>query len=452
MAERPRVLIVGAGFGGLWCARRLGGEPVSVTLIDRNNFHTFYPLLYQIAAAELEAVEIAHPVRGILRRHRNVRFRMAELRELDLEGRRARTSAGEMAYDHLVLATGSAAHFFGVPGANAHAFPLRTLEDALALRNHILTRFERALGSRDPAERSRALRFVIVGGGPTGVEFAGAVAELLQGPMAKDFPDLTVHASVVLLEGRDRLLSEMPEELSDYAARRLRRMGVEVRLETLVDRIEAGTVHLDGGAVIPTETVTWTAGVQGDPDAKSWGLPTGPQGRVPVTPTLELPGRPEVQVIGDLAYLEQDGDAPAMVAPVAIQQGEHAAANILRGLRGRIPLPFSYRDMGVLAVVGRNAAVARVHGRSFTGWPAWLLWLGIHIVKLIGFRNRLVVLINWAWDYFFYERAVRLILPLGEATRRQALHSGPVEDDLIERAADPHGRRTEGGISAPETG
>lgn len=431
MAARPRVLIVGAGFGGLWCARRLGGEPVSVTLVDRNNFHTFYPLLYQIAAAELEAVEIAHPVRGILRRHRNVRFRMAELRELDLDRRIATTSAGELAYDRLVLATGSAPHFFGVEGAGVHAFPLRTLEDALAQRNHILSRFERALATRDPVERARALRFVIVGGGPTGVEFAGAMAELLQGPMAKDFPELAAHFSVVLLEGLDRLLSEMPRKLSEYAAARLRRKGVEVRLETLVARVEARAVRLASGEAIPTETVTWTAGVRGDPDAERWGLPIGPQGRVRVEPTLELPGRPDVHVIGDLAYLEQDGDAPPMVAPVAIQQGEHAAENILRRLRGEAPLPFHYRDMGVLAVVGRNAAAAQVYGRSFTGWPAWLLWLGIHIVKLIGFRNRLVVLINWAWDYFFYERAVRLILPLREATRLEALHATPEEAGLI---------------------
>lgn len=404
---------------------------MEVTLIDRNNFHTFYPLLYQIGAAELEAVEIAHPVRAILRRHRNIRFLMAEARELDLEAQRLVTSRGELSYDHLVLATGSVAHFFGVDGAERYAFPLRTLEDGLAQRNHILSRFERGLDSRDPDTRARTLRFVIVGGGPTGVEFAGALVELLRGPMARDFPELAMHASVVLLEGRERLLPEMPRELGDYALRRLNSKGVDVRLHALVERVTPWAAVLADGERLPTETVTWTAGVRGDPDAERWGLPLGPQGRVRVEPTLQLPGHPEVRVIGDLAYVEQEGETVPMVAPVAIQQGEHVAKDLLRHLRGEPPRPFSYRDSGVLAVIGRNAAVARVHGRSFTGFFAWLLWLGIHIVKLIGFRNRLVVLINWAWDYFFFERAARLILPLREATRLEALHGSTTEDHAL---------------------
>lgn len=413
MADRPRVLIVGAGFAGLWAARELGGEAADVTLIDRNNFHTFYPLLYQIGAAELEAVEIAYPVRGILRKHSNVRFFMAEARGLDLDGRAVETSRGRFPYDYLLLATGSVTHFFGVEGADRHAFPLRTLEEGLALRNHILARFEGAVREEDPAKRSRGLRFVIVGGGPTGVEFAGALAELVFGPLAKDFREVREEVSVVLVEARERLLPEMPERLGRYASRRLEKMGVELRLGGSVRRVTPEAVHLEDGTGIPTRTVAWTAGVRGDPDAAGWGLPTGRQGRVGTLPTLQLEGWPEVYVAGDLAYLELEGEAPPMVARVAIQQGEHAARNILRQIRGETPRPFRYRDSGMLAVIGRNSGVAHVYGRAFTGFLAWLLWLAVHIVKLIGFRNRLVVLVNWAWDYFFFERAVRLILPLG---------------------------------------
>ncbi|MFQ5679544.1 MAG: NAD(P)/FAD-dependent oxidoreductase, partial [Gemmatimonadota bacterium] len=308
MAERPHVLIVGAGFGGLWAARRLGGKPVDVTLIDRRNFHTFFPLLYQIAAAEVEAVEIAYPVRGILRRHPNVRFFMAEARELDPERRRLHTSRGTFPYDFLVVATGSAPHFFGIPGGDEHAFPLRTLEDGLALRNHILARFEKALQEKEPARRG-TLRFVIVGGGPTGVEFAGALAELLFGPLAKDYPELRPDVSVVLVEARDRLLPEMPAKLGHYAARRLERMGVRVCLGARVREVTPAQVKLEGAPPLRTETVTWTAGMQGDPVARKWGLPTTRQGRVRVAPTLQVEGRPRVFVVGDLAHFEVRAEA-----------------------------------------------------------------------------------------------------------------------------------------------
>lgn len=420
MDDRPHVVILGAGFGGLWAARRLGGAPVDVTLLDRNNFHTFYPLLYQVGAAELEPTEIAKPVRGILRGRRNVRFLMAEARDVDPVERRVRTNRGELAYDHLILATGSASHFLGIEGAQAHAFPLRTLEEGLALRNHILGRFEKAAHLEDSEARRRALCFVVVGGGATGVEFAGALIELLRGPMAKDLPELAEEMSIVLVEAMGRLLPEMTEPLGEYAVARLREMGVDVRLESPVERVEPEGVRLAGGETLAAETVVWTAGVRGDPDAERWSLPLGKGGRVRVRPTLEVEGLLDVWAVGDLAYLERDGRPLPMVAPVATQQGERAADNILLRLAGSEPEPFEYRDRGMLATVGRNKGVADVFGRRFTGFVAWFLWLVVHLVKLIGFRDRLVVLINWAWDYVFFERAGRLILPIRETARAEA--------------------------------
>lgn len=419
MSEIPHVLIVGAGFGGLWAARALDGAPVRVTLVDRNNFHTFYPLLYQVGAAELDAVEIAQPVRKILRGQSNVRFRMAEVQDIDLDARVVTTDGQmehEIPYDYLVLATGSTPHFFGIRGASEYAYTLRRLEDALAQRNHILTCFERAESESDAEERRRLLRFVIVGGGPTGVEYAGALVELFKGPMVKDHPRISAgDAQVVLVEALEHLLSGMSGRLGDYALRRLRKMGVDVRLGAKVAEVTARSVHLEDGSEIPAETVVWTAGVQGEPAASRWGLPTAKGGRIPVRETLQVEGRPRVYVIGDSASVSSDGEPLPMVAPVATQQGEHAAGNILRQVEGRELEPFEYRDKGMLATIGRRSAVAEVFGRTFTGFYAWVLWLLVHIVKLIGFRNRLVVLINWTWDYFFFERAVRLILPLREA-------------------------------------
>jgi NADH dehydrogenase len=388
-----------------------------VVLLDRHNFHTFYPLLYQIGAAEIAATEICYPVRKVLRGHDNVRFVMAEVEELDLEGRRLRAGEEEFAYDHLILATGSDSDYFGVEGAEEHAFPLKEVEEGIALRNHVLSRFERAARTRDPELRGRLLTFAIVGGGPTGVEYAGALSELVHGPLARDYPEVDAgEVSILLLEARDGLLGGMEEELGRYAHRRLEEMEVDVRLGAMVERVEENAVHLSGGGCVETETVVWTAGVQGDPDARRWGLPTVGPGRVRVEPTLQVPGHPEVQVVGDLAGLEEDGALLPQVAPAATQQGEHAAGNILRLVRGEEAEPFRYRDKGMLATVGRNHAVAEVFGRAFTGFAAWFLWVVVHIAKLIGFRNRLVVLTNWAWDYFTYERYVRLILPLGGTT------------------------------------
>ncbi|NIN66648.1 MAG: FAD-dependent oxidoreductase [Anaerolineae bacterium] len=410
--ERPQVVIAGAGFGGLSAARTLARSPVDVMLIDRNNYHTFPPLLYQVAAGELEPGDIAYPVRTILRKIPNARFTMAEVKRVDLERRIVETEGPEFPYDFLILATGTVDHFLMVPGGPEHAFSLKTLEQAIALRNHILGCVEQADYEAVEERRRGLLAFAVVGGGPTGVETAGALAELIQGPLMKDCQSLDFNeVRIVLIEATDRLLPTLPEPLGIYAAKRLREMGVEIRLQSLVDRITSESLYLQDGAVIPACTTVWAAGVRGEPLAQASGLPTARRGRVTVLPTLQVPDHPEVYVIGDLAYFEQDGSPLAMVAQVALQGGEAAARNIQRQLAGQEPLPFRYHDRGTMATIGRNHAAAYAFGRNFTGFPAWILWLTIHLSYLIGFRNRLLVLINWARHYFFREHAACRILP-----------------------------------------
>ena len=422
--RRPRVAIVGAGFGGLWAARNLAPHPVEVSLIDRHNYHCFLPLLYQVAAAELEPEEIAYPIRSILRSRPNVRFVLAGVKRVDLTQRILETDGPAIPYDFLILATGSVSHYFGLPGAVDYAFPLKTLEQGVVLRARILCCFERAAIEPDPERRRRLLTFAIVGGGPTGVEFAGALAELIRGPLVKDFPSVDLaEVRVVLVEAEDGLLAGLPDRLRAYAFARLSRMGVEVRLQARVSQITQDAVHLKDGATIPAETVVWTAGVRGDSLAEAWGLPMARGGRVAVQPTLQLTDHPEVYVIGDLAHVEEAGRPLPMLAPVAMQQGEAAARNIGRQIAGQAPWPFRYRDQGTMAVIGRNAGAVHWRGRAFTGFLAWILWLGVHLFKLIGFRNRLLVLINWAWNYLFYEHAVRLILPAGTGLTSSAWES-----------------------------
>jgi NADH dehydrogenase len=410
--EKPRVVVVGAGFGGLWTARTLAHSPVEVLVVDRNNYHTFLPLLYQVATAELEPGDIAYPVRTILRKIPNARFAMAEVQRVDFARRVVETDGPAIPYDFLVLATGTVDYFFGIPGAPEYAFSLKNLEEAIALRNHILGCVEWADHESDVKRRHELLAFTIVGGGPTGVECAGALAELIQGPLIKDCQSLDFSAvRVVLVEATDRLLPTLPEPLGTYAQERLRKMGVEVRLQSMVSRITDEALHLQDGTVIPACTTVWAAGVRGVPHAEASGLPIARRGRVATLPTLQVPDHPEVYVIGDLAYFEEEGSPLPMVAQVAIQGGVTTARNIERQLAGQDPLPFRYRDRGTMATIGRNAAAAYVYGRNFTGFPAWILWLTIHLFYLIGFRNRLLVLINWARNYIFRERAACRILP-----------------------------------------
>jgi NADH dehydrogenase len=419
MSDKPRIVIIGAGIGGLWAMLSLARKPVDVLLVDRNNYHTFQALLYQVAASELGAEQIAYPVRGILGRFKNVRFAMAEVQDIDFDTRQIRTSGPSLSYDYLALAPGSVTNYFGVPGAAEYGFPLKTLEHGIDLRNHVLRRFERAIYTEDVETRRRLLTFVIVGGGATGVEFAGAMIELVRGPLSKDFRSLD-HPSirVLLVETRDRVLPGMPEELQNYTVDRLRQIGVDVRLQQAVTRVEPTAVYLDGGEAIPTETVVWAAGVRGSPQAEAWGLEVTPAGRVAVRPTLQVPNHDEVYVVGDLAHVEQDGQVLAMVAPVGIQEAQSAARNILLQIDGQAPQVFRYKNPGVMATIGRNAAVAQIGRRQFTGFVGWVLWLAVHLVRLIGFRNRLMVLINWAWDYFLLDRAVRLIVPCTPVERR----------------------------------
>ena len=407
----PRVVIVGAGFGGLRVARGLRGRPVDVLLLDRRNYHTFVPLLYQVATAGLEPEEIAQPVRSIVRGAPNVRFRMADVRGVDFGRRAVLAGDEEIAYDYLVLAAGSATNYFGQDDIARASLALRDLTDATELRNHVLAQFEHAVLEHDDDRRRAHMAVVVVGGGPTGVELAGALAELKRHVLPHDYPELPFHeARVLLLEATDSLLPTFPRSLRASALRELERLGVEVRLNAAVASADERGVVLRDGQRIDAGTLVWVAGLKGPALVESLGLPAARGGRVPVRETLQLPDRPEVFAIGDMAYLEGPGGAPyPMLAPVAIQQGDLVASNILRLVRGEEPRPFRYKDRGTMVTIGRQAAVAQVYGLRFSGLIAWVLWLTIHLVWLIGFRNRLLVLINWVWNYLFYERGARLI-------------------------------------------
>lgn len=406
-----KVVIIGAGFGGLWAAKRLArARHVDVTLIDRNNFHTFLPLLYQVAAAELEPAQIAYPIRSVFRKHPNVHPVLAEVNAIDWHERIVSTDGLDYPYDYCIMAPGSQTAFYGVPGAEEHCFTLKTLEDSIRLRNRLLSCLEMAAlmesGERPPG----MLRVAVVGAGPTGVEYAGALAELLRQPLAKDYPQLSpAHPSVILIDGAPLPLVGFPDKLREYTAGRLEKMGVVTRFGSPVASVDAGGLVLKNGERIEAATVVWNAGVRGNDMAAGMGLPLGQGGRVAVQPSLQNPMHPEIQVIGDMAVVQ--GQSTPLVAPNAIQQGEHAAKNILRMIDGEAPLPFAYRDKGSMVTIGRAAAVVQIKGHSMTGFPAWVVWLMVHLAFLIGFRNRLLVLINWAWDYLLFERAVRIILP-----------------------------------------
>ncbi len=409
-SRRPTVVIVGAGFGGLRAARALRKAPVDVVLLDRHNYHLFQPLLYQVATAGLEPEQIAKPVRAILRGQQNFEFRMVQVTGVDWVARQVITDTGPVSYDYLILAVGGETNYFGMDSILRHGFGLKGVVDAVAIRNHVLRCFERAMLEPDAERRRALLTFVVVGGGPTGVEMAGALSELIRLVLVKDYPRLNIKdVRVLLLEATDRLLASLPERLREAAAETLWRKHVEVRFGAAVQDSDGARVTLKGGEVIPARTLIWAAGAQAVALTTQLGLPTARQGRVAVTPMLEAPGHAEVFVIGDAAYLEYEGAPLPMMAPVAIQMAETAAHNIERRLRGEAPLPFRYKDPGSLATIGRNAAVAYIGGIAFKGFLAWAVWLIVHIIQLIGFRNKLFVLMNWAWDYFFYERAARLI-------------------------------------------
>ena len=409
----PHVVVIGAGFGGLRAARGLRRLPVRVTLLDRNNYHLFQPLLYQVATAGISPAEIAHPVRGILRGQKNLTFRMTEVQRIDLAARQLHTSTGSLNYDYLVLAVGGQTNTFGLRSVEQYGFGLKNMQDATGIRNHLLKQFELADQQSDPAARRAMLTFVVTGGGPTGVECAGAISELIRLVLTRDFPSVNLSDTrVILLEAADRLLAHMSPDLSAATAEALQRKQVEVRFGAAVADFDGQQVRLKSGELLPARTLIWAAGVRAAQIVDTLGVAQGSQGRVTVQPTLQLPDHPEVFVLGDAALLTDDAGRPLpMVAPVAMQQAQTVARNI-QALLEHTPLQtFQYRDPGSLATIGRNQAVAQLGRLKFRGFTAWLVWLLVHLMQLVSFRSRLLVLINWAWDYFFYDRAVRLIVP-----------------------------------------
>lgn len=411
--ERPHVVIVGGGFAGLYAARALGDAPVRVTVVDRRNHHLFQPLLYQVATAALAAPDVAAPIRQVLRRQANTTVLLAEARRVDAGGRRLELDCGELRYDYLLVAAGSTNNYFGHDEWREHAPGLKSVEDAFAVRRRILLAFERAERETDPERRRALLTFAIVGGGATGVELAGALREIAQRTLARDFRHFDPRETrVVLLDAGPRLLEGFPEELSRRARELLETRGVEVYTDALVTAVDAGGVTA-GERRVDAATVLWAAGVRASPLGASLPAKRERSGRVIVESDLSLPGHPEIFVAGDLAYVERaDGSPVPGMAPAAIQEGRHAVSCIRRDLEGRPREPFRYRDRGLLATVGRKAGVAEVAGRHFSGLPAWVLWLAVHIAWLIGFRNRLVVLFEWAWAYFTYQRSARVIVEI----------------------------------------
>lgn len=413
MDKRPRVIIVGAGFGGLYAAQTLKGQAVDVLLIDRQNYHTFTPLLYQVATCGLEAEEIAYPVRGIFRSNTNIHFMLGEVLGIDPAAKvvavRTNGTVRHEAYEYLIVAGGSVTNYFNQPEIAGHSFELKTLEDAVRLRNHILRLFERAEWSGDEAYRRAVTTLVVVGGGPTGLETAGALYELYEHVLRKEYANLAPR--IILVEAVDRLLTPFPEPLQRSAYLQLTALGVEIILGNGVTEVTAEEVRLQDGTVIPTHTLVWSAGVQAAPLAQRLGVELARGGRVPVTPALEAPALDGVYVVGDMAYLEAaDGKPYPMLIPVAKQQGILAAKNILRRIRFQQPQTFRYTDRGIMATIGRSRAVAWLFNRvQVSGYLAWLSWLGLHLIALMGFRNRVNVLINWVWNYFRY-RPFRLIL------------------------------------------
>jgi NADH dehydrogenase len=411
MTAEAHVVIVGAGFAGLAAARALRAAPVRVTVIDRHNHHVFQPLLYQVATAGLSPAEIAAPIRWILRRQRNVRVLLAEVARVDPPARQVILTGGDVvAYDALVLATGVTHAYFGHDEWAARAPGLKTLDDAVAIRRRVLLAFERAEREADPARQRDLLTFVVIGGGPTGVEMAGAIAEIARQAMRDEFDAITPQtARVLLLEGGPTILATYREPLRESARQALAGLGVEVRERSIVTGLDAQTVHL-GDERISAGTVVWAAGVQASPLGRSLGARVDRLGRVEVSPDLSVPGHPELFVAGDLMVRPgADGQPIPGVAQAAMQAGRAAAANVLRVLGGKPTAPFTYRDPGSMATIGRARAIADLGWITLTGYPAWLAWLFLHLVFLIGFKNRLVVLVQWLTAYVTRQRGVRLI-------------------------------------------
>lgn len=408
---RPRIVIIGCGFGGLFAAQALAGAPVDVTVIDRTNHHLFQPLLYQVATAGLSAPSIAAPIRHILARHKNVTVLMADVVSIDTQARNVALEDGQtVSYDTLIVASGAAHSYFGRDEWQRFAPGLKTLEDAFAIRRRILTAFELAERTTDDKERGAWLTFVVIGAGATGVEMAGTLAEIARHTLPGEFRRFdSRNARVILLEGGPRVLSAFPADLSQRARLQLEKLGVTVWLDSRVTGIDERGVEI-GGTRIDARTIIWAAGVAASPLGKTLGVPLDRAGRVIVAPDLSIPGHPEVLVIGDLAAIDNDGKPVPGVSPAAKQMGQHAARNVLQRLRGQPTRSFRYRDYGTLATIGRQAAVAIVGRLHLSGYAAWLTWLLAHIYFLIGFRNRLIVMVDWAWAYWSFARSARVVI------------------------------------------
>jgi NADH dehydrogenase len=408
---RPRVVIAGAGFGGLTCARALKNAPVDVLLVDRNNYHLFTPLLYQVAGAMLDPGEIARPVRQLIRPLHNADFRQASITGVDFEERRLLTDRGPIPYDYLVLATGAQSDFFGNASLAEHTMGLKELDEGLALRNRILSQFEASRWTDDAEQRRTLLSFAVVGGGPTGVEMAGAISELIRLVLRKDYRDLdTNEVSVVLIEAAPYVLGAFVPSLRAAALKSLKRKGIEVRLATKVEAVTENCVRIAGGEEIRAGTVIWTAGVRASDVGRATGAQLVRQSRMKVDNTLQVPGHPVVFVVGDMAGAA-DGEAMLpMLIPVAMQAGKHVAACIKDMVNNGGAHAFRYKDPGIMATIGRNSAVAQLGAVHLSGFLGWGMWLVVHLVNVISFRSRVVVLVNWAWDYLFYDRPIRLIV------------------------------------------
>ncbi len=414
MSSEPHVVIVGAGFGGLACAKALGNAPARVTVIDRANYHLFVPLLYQVATAALSPADIARPIRRILGRYRNIDVVLGDVTAIDTSARTLTTSAGPIGpYDKLVVATGSRYSYFGHPEWAAHAKGPRSLEDARFIRTKLLTAFERADSTTDQAERDRLMTIIVVGGGPTGVEMAGSVVELARHALARDFRHIDPRqARILLVEAGPRLLASFPQSLADYAKRALEKLGVTVMLGQPVENIGADGAMV-GGQMISAGTVIWGAGIEASPGVKMLGVPLDRAGRVAVGPDLSVPGLPGVYVLGDSAVaMDENGKPLPALAQVAAQQGEYLGGVLAAEARGRpLDKPFRFRNRGNTAIVGRNAAVFDFGKWQLKGRFAWFLWALVHVYLLVGFENRLQVVGHWLWSYLTYERGARLILP-----------------------------------------
>ncbi|MFT3769418.1 MAG: NAD(P)/FAD-dependent oxidoreductase [Minicystis sp.] len=428
------MVIIGAGFGGLAAARALARAPVQVTVIDRHNHHTFQPLLYQVATAELNATDIAIPIRRVLRRQKNAHVMMAEVISVDPDRKRVRCRDGEIAYDTLILATGATHSYFGHDDWAEVAPGLKTVEDALAIRNRVLYAFEAAEREDDPGRRAEWITFVIIGAGATGIEMAGALSEIARETLVRDFSRVDpADARVILLEAAPRVLPSMDPEISEKAERQLEQLHVEVRTGAPVTAVDAEGVWL-GSERIRARTVIWGAGVAASPLGRSLGAPLDRAGRVRVEPDLTVPGHPDVYVIGDLAAATSDGKPVPGVASAAMQEGRHTARNIARTLKGEPREPFVYKDRGTMATIGRAAAVADLGRVKLSGLVAWLLWLFVHIAYLIGFRNRFSVLLEWAWSYLTFDRGARIII--GEPTVRTPVPRSVTTNGPAARPAD----------------